>query len=108
MAVHAGLGGRNAGETRSLNRRMAVAAVNAEPGDVMLMAEGNGLRPARSGVGNVRRTLHLQRSPTEHGKHEDRAKNRGPGEGVRAAMKNLRHAYLPASKSEKETQEIPV
>src|ERR1019366_6673809 len=53
MAVHTSLGGRNAGETRSLNRGVAVAAVNAEPGNVMLMAERHGLRFSHSGVGDV-------------------------------------------------------
>src|SRR5271154_6644057 len=108
VAVHAGLGGRNARETRSLNRSMAVAAVDAESGNVMLMAERRRLRLAHSGVGDVRRTLHLHCHPSERGKHEDRAKNRGPGQGVGAAMENLRHACLRTSESENETQEIPV
>jgi hypothetical protein len=92
VAVHAGLGGRNAGETRSLNGSVAVAAVDAESGDVMLMTEGHGLRLAHSRVGDVRRTLDLHRDPTERSNHEDRAENRGPGQSVGAAMKNLRHA----------------
>src|SRR5271163_2268143 len=71
---------------------MAVPAVNPKSGDVMLMAEGHRLRLAHSCVGDVRRTLDLQRSPTERGNHEDRAKNRGPRQGVGAAMENLRHA----------------
>jgi hypothetical protein len=70
---------------------MAVAAIDAEPGNVMLVAEGHGLRLSHSGVRNVRRTLDFHRHPAERGNHEDRAKNRGPGQGVRAAMKNLRH-----------------
>src|SRR5439155_9272729 len=39
MAVHARLGRWNAGKRRILHRRMAVAAVNAELADVMLVAE---------------------------------------------------------------------
>src|SRR5580704_8392475 len=92
VAVHASLGARNAGETRSLNGSVAVAAVDAESGDVMLMTEGHGLRLAHSRVGDVRRTLDLHRDPTERSNHEDRAENRGPGQSVGAAMKNLRHA----------------
>src|SRR5208282_130175 len=104
VAVHAGLGGRNAGEARSLDRRVAIAAVNAESGDVMLVAEGHGLWLAHSSIGDVRRTLHLQRRPTERSNHEDRAKNCGPGQGIGAAMENLRHAYVRASENMNETQ----
>ena len=107
VAVHASLGGRNAGEARSLNRGMAVAAVDPESGDVMLMAEGHGLRLPHSGIGNVGGTLDLHCHPTERGNHEDRAKNRGPRQGVGAAMKNLRHAYLRTSESTNETRQIP-
>src|SRR5437764_15076699 len=44
MAIHAGLGRRNAREARGLNRGMAIAAIDSKSGDVMLMAEGHGLR----------------------------------------------------------------
>src|SRR5215469_12371661 len=39
VAVHAGLGWRNAGKARGLDRSVAVTAVDAESGDVVLMAE---------------------------------------------------------------------
>src|SRR5712671_2442999 len=73
---------------------MAVAAVDAESGDVMLMAEGHRLRPADSSIGNVRGALNLHCDPAERGNYEHRAKNRSPGESIRAAMKNLRHARV--------------
>src|SRR5437588_2233702 len=41
MAVHAGLRRRDAGEARGLDRSVAVAAVDAQSGDMMLMAERN-------------------------------------------------------------------
>src|SRR5258708_7721546 len=104
MAVNAGLGGRNAGEARGLDRGMAVTAVDAESGDMMLVAERDRLRLAHSGVGDVRRALDLHRDPTERGNHEDRAKNRGPGQSIRTAMKNLRHAYGQASESKMRPQ----
>src|SRR5258707_7734253 len=50
VAVHAGLGGRKARETRLFNRSVAVAAVDAKPGHVVLMAEGHRLRLSRSRV----------------------------------------------------------
>src|SRR5712691_612043 len=108
MAVHASLGGRNTGEARGLDRGVAVAAVNAESGDVMLVAERHRLRPAHSGIGDVGRALHLHRDPAERGNHEDRAKNRGPGHGVGAAMKNLRHACVRTLENTNETRQTPV
>jgi len=96
VAVHAGLGRRNASEARSFDCGVAVAAVDAESGNVMLVAEGYGLWLAHSGVGNVGRTLHFQRRPAEHSNDEHRAKDGGARQSVRAAMKDLRHACVRA------------
>src|SRR6266852_7794348 len=63
MAVHAGLGRRNAGEARGLDRGMAITAVDAESGDVVLVAEGYRLRLADSGIGDIGRALDLHRDP---------------------------------------------
>ena len=57
MAVHAGLGRRNAGETGSLDRSVTVAAIDAQTGDVVLVAEGNGLRLSNTRISDVRGTL---------------------------------------------------
>ena len=65
MAVHAGLGGRNACEAGYLNRSVAVPTVNTEPGHVMLMAEGHRLRPHHARISNVRGTLDLLQRPAE-------------------------------------------
>src|SRR5438105_3998856 len=43
VAVHADLRRRHAGEGRRLDRRVAVAAIDAEPADVVLVAEGHRL-----------------------------------------------------------------
>src|SRR5580700_8821190 len=74
----------------------------------MLVAEGHGLRLAHTGIGNVRRALDLHRDQSQRSQHEDRAKNRGPGEGVGAAMKNLRHAYVRFLQSTNEIGRSPV
>src|ERR1035438_1535119 len=94
MAVHASLGRRNAGKARSFYGSMAITAVDAEPGNMVLVTEWDRLRPAHPGISDIRRALNLIRHPAERGNHEDRAKNRGPGQRVRTAMKNLRHAYV--------------
>src|SRR5579864_5170714 len=77
VAIHAGLGGRDAGKTRRFHRRMAVAAVDAEPADVVLMAERYWLRLSHSGISEVRRALYFHRHPGQSGNHEYRAVNGG-------------------------------
>jgi hypothetical protein len=78
---------------------VAVAAIDAETGDVMLVAEGHRLRFANPGVGDIRRALDFERRPSQGSNHEDRAKDRGPGQRIRAAMKDLRHACVRVSDS---------
>jgi|SRR5580658_1216098 hypothetical protein len=73
---------------------MAVAAVDAQSGNVVLMAERDRLRLAHPGVGHVGRTLDLHRHPRERSDYEYRAKDGGPGESIRTAMKNLRHSLM--------------
>ena len=75
MAVHAGLGGRNAREAGNLHRGVAVTAIDAQSGDVMLMAEGHWLRLAHASVSDVGRTLNLITDPTQSDHHKDRAEN---------------------------------
>ena len=99
VAIHARLGRRNTGKTRSLNRSVAIAAVDAEAGNVVLMAEGDGLRLPHAGVGDIGRALNLHRDPAERGYDEHRAKNCGSRQGVGAAMKNLRHACVRTSET---------
>ena len=50
VAVDAGLGRRNAGRRRDFNRRVAVAAVDADAADVMLMRELDRLLAERVGA----------------------------------------------------------
>ncbi len=97
MAVHAGARRRNACEARDFNRGVAIAAIDTQTGNVMLMAEGHGLRLAHACISDVGRALNLHRHPTQSGQHEDRAKNRDARQSIRAAMKDLRHSYVRAS-----------
>jgi hypothetical protein len=94
VAVHARLGRRNASEARSLDRGVAVAAIDAESGDVVLMAERDGLRLADPGVGDVGGTLDFHGHPAEGSNYEYRAENCGAGQSIRAAMKDLRHSLM--------------
>src|SRR5207249_4598352 len=91
MAGHASFSGRQSGEARSLNRSVAVPAVDPVVGNVMLVAEGNRLLP-RNAHQRVERAL-IQ---TVGGPHDSADRKQGAGDThasqtVRAAMKNLRH-----------------
>ena len=97
VAIHAGLRRRNPRETGSLNRRVTVAAVDAESGYVVLMAERNRLRLADARVRDEGRSLDevADSAQCDHDKHC--AENGGAGQRIRAAMKDLRHSSLMRS-----------
>jgi hypothetical protein len=73
---------------------VAVAAVDAQAGDMMRVAERDRLRLADSGVGNVGRTLYFVGDPTQGSNDEDRTENGGARQGIRTAMKDLRHSLM--------------
>ena len=101
VAVHAGLRRGNPGETGSLNRGVAIAAIDAESGDVVLMAEGNGLRFANSSVGHEGRALNQVADSAQCDNDKYCTENGGTGQRVRAAMKDLRHSSLMRSSSKR-------
>src|SRR4029077_18075031 len=92
MTVHAGLGGRNAGKTRSLDRGVAIAAVDAKARDMVLMTKWYRLRFSYTGVGDVRRALDLHCNPGQCSYHKHRAVNCDARQGICTALKNLRHS----------------
>ena len=53
MAVHANLGGRHAGELRVFHGGMAIAAIDAQAADMVLMAEGHRLIADDAHAGDV-------------------------------------------------------
>ncbi len=89
VAIHAGLGRRNSRKARSFNRSMAVPAIDAESGDVMLMAEGNWLRLPDSSVCDEGSALQLQQNPEQAADSQNYQDQRGPGDGIAAAGKDL-------------------
>src|SRR5215469_7401487 len=91
MAVHAGLGRRNAGKTRSLHRGVAIPAINTERAHVVLMTEWHRLNLRHSHVVHVWRALNLFTHPGEAKQHKHRTKNREARNAICAAMKDLRH-----------------
>src|SRR5262245_42499204 len=65
VTVHADLRGWNTGEAGYLYRGMAVAAIDAEPTDVVLVAERHWLLAHHTGLGYVRRAIEGQEKPDE-------------------------------------------
>ncbi len=75
VAIHAGLCRRNASEGRSLNRCVAVAAINPVVARVMLMAELNWLLARNEGERVVGRALILCHKPKHERDEEDCAED---------------------------------
>src|ERR1700731_3055907 len=94
MAVHASAGGWDAGETRLLHRGVTVAAVDTQPGHMVLVTEGYRLRLHDAGIGDVGRSLELHQRIAQAGNDEDRAVDRCPGECVGAALKDLHRTIV--------------
>lgn len=97
VAVHARLGRRDSGEAGGLDRGVTVAAVDAESGDMMLMAERDGLRLADAGIGHKGRALHDVNDSAQCRNDEYCAENGGAGKRIRAAMEDLRHSLMRSS-----------
>jgi len=89
MAVHAGLGRRNAGKTRGFDRGVAIAAINADGSHVVLMAERHRLRTDHAGIGHIGRSLQLDARPKHECGCKDPRVNRGPRNYICATVENL-------------------
>ncbi len=63
VAVHASLGRRDPGVIRIFHRSVAVTAIDAYGGDVVLMAEGHRLGPHDLLIGDVRGAIQFQNAP---------------------------------------------
>ena len=70
---------------------MAVAAVDAVAGDVALVAELDGLLARDVRLGHPGRAIDFVEQAEQAGDEEDRAEDTDAGDGVGAAMKDLRH-----------------
>ena len=94
VAGHAGVGRRHARHRRGFDARMAIAAVETETADVMLMTERDWLAGRDGAIGDVLGphddVRERDRSERQHqDRHQHHAGNR-----VRIGPKNLRHRPL--------------
>src|SRR4051812_35920092 len=96
MTGHAGVSRWDASERRLLNRRVAIAAIDAQAGDVMLMAERNRLDPRDILACRVRREVNRVNHAPKCEKSKDDCSKRNPGNTVASLSKDLSHGPEPA------------
>jgi hypothetical protein len=94
VAVDAGLGRRNAGRGRDLNRGMAIATLDANAAGVVLVAELHRLFDELISVGDEIGSLQRKDDPAEAEDQENDRNQAGFRPGVGDFRKYLRHAFL--------------
>src|SRR5579884_3005423 len=98
VAGHASVRRRDAREPGRLNGRVAVTVIDPKLCCVVLVAEGNRLGYRTINICKVRRLIDLPTHVANERNNQNDAIDAGPGHGVHAAMKNLRHFESPKSK----------
>src|SRR5690349_18560528 len=100
MTGHAGFGGRQSGEGRLLDRRMAIAAVETETRGMMLMAEWDRLGQGDVLLRGIGRTINGVDDTPKPEEPEEHGQQRHASDAVAAFSKNLRHVpVLPCAGS---------
>jgi hypothetical protein len=94
VAIHAGLRRRHTGDRRTLDARVAIAAVDAIIADVMLVAELNGLIARNVLIGQIGRAGSEQHTRQRNAGQKHTCKDTESRDEVCASMKNLRHVYV--------------
>src|ERR1051326_6835595 len=94
MAVHARLSGGNIRERRVFDGGVAVAAVDTQSADVMLVTERHRLLNRNLGAGGVGGCVQLRPCPNEEGDDEDPAKDAQTRKSIGAVMENLGHLAM--------------
>jgi len=91
MTGHASLGGRDSGNCRSLNGSVAIAAIDAVIGDMVLMAERHRLIARHFNQSGERSRIQPIRGPNDSADGQQRGRNTDFRKAVRATVKDLRH-----------------
>ena len=94
VAVDAGLGRRNARRRRHFHRRVAIAALDADAADMMLVAELHRLLDELVCARDEVRSLQRQNDPADAKQPENQRNNAGLRPRVCALWEYLRHAFL--------------
>lgn len=91
VAIHARLGRRDPGKTRFFNGSVAVAAVETQASDMVLVAEGDRLIGRNVLIRHIRRALQLKERGTHRREQKNDSQNTGPGQSVCTAVEKLCH-----------------
>src|SRR5262245_50918723 len=94
MTIHTRRRRRDTGEPGGFDARMAVAAIDAEMADVMVVAEGNGLRDDFIAACRIRGANQDGQRPERDADEDRAAENGDASECVRTAVKDLGHALV--------------
>jgi hypothetical protein len=85
---------------------MAVATVNADVADMMLVAEGNGLRNGHFHKRGIGRPINRVQQPATEAQKSRRPKDAGARNRICASVKNLRHRAFPAAILENRKEQL--
>jgi hypothetical protein len=99
VAVHAGLGGRNASERRSFHARVTVPAIDPVVSNVVLVAELNRLTPRHALIGDVGRSGDDENRRQCNSPKNGHSQQAGSGDKVRTAVKDLCHVRVALERS---------
>jgi hypothetical protein len=94
VATHADLSGWNAGERGLFHRGVAVTAIDAGVTNVVFMAELHRLAARDTNLRHIGRSVNRRERGYEDDDDGSAPEYAHPGDSVRAAMKNLRHARM--------------
>ena len=95
VAGHTGFGGGNAGKTALFDGRVAIATVEAHPGDVVLVAEGNGLFERDVFLGDEIRPVDIEQDPHNGANGYQADHYASFGSPIGAAREYLSHLLNP-------------
>lgn len=94
MAAQAEFAGWHTCRSFSVDRAMAVLAVDPDLSSMMLVAEGNGLRSDHANFREIRRANQNHRHAESPGNNEHRPEDTHPGNRVGTGMKDLCHSTV--------------
>lgn len=94
VAIHTGLGRRDAGESGSFDTVMTVAAINAVIADVVFVTELQRLVSGDAFIGDVRRSRHKQNRRQRDVRQNHQCEHRKSRNQICAAVKDLGHVQF--------------
>ena len=97
VTVHAGFRRRNTGKRAFFNRHVTVAAIDANAGNVVFVAERHRLFADDTRLSKIRRTHQHAHNRHGRGDYENGAEDTEFRQSIRAAMEDLCHGYTSAT-----------